>query len=179
MGTIWALFWSPWDLNNIENHPKTLQMLLQGSLTSQDVAPERSGRYFCLTSLLSGKDVLRFSALFWLLLCSSSSSRFVLVPFWFHFGSPLAFSLRRSSNSSFSLFSRQKPPWDTKITPKRSKCSAKASQMVHQRSPGALKSVPGEPHEPRKPPPREHLVDPWASKRSPGVVLGASGCPRG
>ena len=58
---------------------------------------------------------------------------------------------------------------------KRSKCSAKASQMVPQRNPGALKSVPREPHEPPKTTPQEHLVDPWASKRSPGVVLGASG----
>ena len=85
VGTIWALFWSPWDLNNIENHPKTLQMLLQGSLKSQDVASDRSGRYFCGTSVRSGQDVLRFSALLCLLLCSSSSSRPVLVPFWPHF----------------------------------------------------------------------------------------------
>ena len=63
VGTIWALFWSPWDLNNIENHPKTLQMLLQGSLKSQDVASDRSGRYFYGTSVRSGQDVLRFSAL--------------------------------------------------------------------------------------------------------------------
>ena len=86
VGTIWALFWSLWDLNNIENHPKTLQMLLQGSLKSQDVASDRSGRYFCGTSVRSGQDVLRFSALLCLLLCSSSSSRPVLVPFWPHFG---------------------------------------------------------------------------------------------
>ena len=86
VGTIWALFWSPWDLNNIENHPKTLQMLLQGSLKSQDVASDRSGRYFCGTSVRSGQDVLRFSALLCLLLCSSSSSRSVSVPFWPHFG---------------------------------------------------------------------------------------------
>ena len=42
VGTIWASFWSPWDLKNVENH-STFQMLPQGLQTSQDVAPERFG----------------------------------------------------------------------------------------------------------------------------------------
>ena len=100
----------------------------------------------------------------------------ILVLFWHPWDlKNIAFSLRGSSNSSFSLFSWWKPPWDTKLTSKSSKCSAQAPQMVPQRSPGALKSVPGEFQKPPKTTPREHFGDPWASKNPQGVVLGVSG----
>ena len=47
--------------------------------------------------------------------------------------------------------------------------------MVTQRSPGALRSVPGEPQELPETTPRDLLGYPWASKKTPGVVLEASG----
>ena len=151
-------------------------MLLQGSLKSQDVASDRSGRYFCGTSVRSGQDVLRFSALLCLLLCSSARFGTILASCW----SPwdlknIAFSLRGSSNSSFSLVSLRTQPWVTKFIPKGSKLPPQDAQKVPQRSPGALRRAPGEPQEPPETTPRELLGYPWASKRSPGVVLGASG----
>ena len=155
-------------------------MLLQGSLKSQDVASDRSGRYFCGTSVQSGQNVLRFSAL---LLPSSLlfflfPARFgtILASFWSPWDlNNIAFSLRGSANSSLSLFSLSTSPGDKKIINKRSKKAPQALQKVPQRSPGALRSVPGEPQEPPKTTPRELSGYPWASKRSPGVVLGASG----
>ena len=49
-----------------------------------------------------------------------------------------------------------------------------ALQKVPQRSPGALRSAPGEPPKPPQTTPGELSEYPWASKKTPGVVLGAS-----
>ena len=87
----------------------------------------------------------------------------------------IAFSLRRSSHSSFSLVSLRTQPWVTKFIPKGSKLPPQDAQKVPQRSPRALRRAPGESQEPPETTPRELLGYPWASKRSPGVVLGASG----
>ena len=125
------------------------------------------GRFALLCSLLPS------SLLFFLF-----SARFgtILASFWSPWDlNNIAFSLRGSSNSSFSLVSPSASPGDKKITPKRSKLPPQDVQKVPQRSPGALRSAPGEPQEPPKTTPRELSGYPWASKRSPGVVLGASG----
>ena len=83
---------------------------------------------------------------------------------------------------NFSLFTCRTPLWDMKLTSKSTKCSSQAFQKVAQRSPGALRSGPGEPQEAPESSPRELSGDLWVSKRSPGVVLGASephfGAPR-
>ena len=96
------------------------------------------------------------------------------------FGSPwdlenLAFSLRRSSNSSFFLFSPRTLSGSTQIIQTRFKLHTPAPKKISQRSPGALGSVPGEPQELPKTTPGALGGHPWASKKSPGVVLGASG----
>ena len=97
-------------------------------------------------------------------------------PFW----SPwdfknIAFSWRGSSNSSFSLFSLGTSPGDKKIIPKRLKLPPQDFQKIPQRSPAALRRAPAEPQEPPETTPRELSGYPWASKKSPGVVLGTSG----
>ena len=74
-----------------------------------------------------------------------------------------------NENAMFSSFRGfQNEPKMVQITPQ-------APHKVPQRSPGALRSAPGEPLEPPKTTPGAVLGDPWASKKSPGVVLGASG----
>ena len=87
----------------------------------------------------------------------------------------IAFSLRGSSNSSFSLFSPRRLLGNTKIIPQSSKLHAQAPRKVSQRSPRALWSIPGEPQELPKITPGALGGHPRASKRSPGVVLEASG----
>ena len=135
---------------------------------SRKNAPERSRgtrRHTC--ALFSGLALLFF--LF--------SVRFgtILTSFW----SPwdlknLAFSLRGSSNSSFSLFSLRTLPGRMEIIEQMSKLHTQAPQKLSQSSPGALRSLPGEPQELPKTTPGALGGHPWASKGSPGVVLEAS-----
>ena len=65
--------------------------------------------------------------------------------------------------------------WSSHFKQNHLKMLPKAPQKHLQTLPGESKSVPGAPQETPKTTPRALQEDPWASKRPPGRLLGASG----